>query len=99
MRTLADYPVLLLQLHPDNNPALAPGSQRVNKRITVTKRVVVSLLNISALLFIVPIYSTRAAHPTFSRKAHSFQLQVELPDKLDAFCSRRPKSPSTAVVF
>jgi len=26
MRTLADYPELLLQLHPDNNPDLAPES-------------------------------------------------------------------------
>jgi hypothetical protein len=59
----------------------------------------VSLLNDSAVLFIVLIYSIRAARPTFSRKAHSFQLQVELRDKLDAFCSRRPKSPSTVVVF
>jgi hypothetical protein len=59
----------------------------------------VSLSNISAVLFIVPIHSTRAARPTFSHKAHSFQLQVGWPDKLDAFCSRRPKSPSTVVVF
>jgi len=26
MRTLVDYPELLLQLHPDNNPDLAPES-------------------------------------------------------------------------
>ena len=38
-------------------------------------RVVVSLSNISAVLFIVSIYSIRAARPKFSHKAHSFQLQ------------------------
>ena len=40
-----------------------------------------------------------AALPTFSGNGHNLQLQVELPDRLDAFCSRRPKSPSTVVVF
>ena len=38
-------------------------------------RVVVSLSNIPAALFIVSIYSIRAARPKFSYKAHSFQLQ------------------------
>ena len=46
-----------------------------------------------------PNHLTPAALPTFSHKAYSFQLQVELPDKLGAFYSRRPKSPSTLVVF
>jgi len=38
-------------------------------------RVVVSLSNISAVLFIVSIYSIRAARPKFSHKANIFQLQ------------------------
>ena len=50
-------------------------------------------------LFILPACLIPAGRPTFLHKAHSCQLQVELPDKLDAFCTRRPKSPLTVVVF